>query len=127
MKTILVVDDEADIRDMMESHLTEIGYEVVTAADGKEALRKVQITKPDLILLDISLPVMDGSEVVLQLKKKEQTKNIPIIFMTAMGTTQDQFEGMRMIGGFPTFSKPFDTEELIGTIREVLSNSNPSV
>ncbi|OGW81399.1 MAG: hypothetical protein A3G33_00940 [Omnitrophica bacterium RIFCSPLOWO2_12_FULL_44_17] len=121
MKKILVVDDEEDIREMLKSMLSDTGYDVILASDGKDALRKVYLMKPDLILLDISMPEIDGSEVCFELKKKEATKQIPVIIMTAMSDKDGQFAGMRMIGGYPTFAKPFDWEELLGTIREILS------
>lgn len=123
MKKILVVDDEQDIRTMLKSMLTETGYEVILAADGKEALRKIYLLKPDLVLLDISMPDIDGSEVCFELKKKEATKHIPVIIITAMSEKTGEFSGMRMIGGYPTFAKPFDWEELLGTIREILGGS----
>lgn len=118
-KKILVVDDEADIRDMLSQILDDMGYEVLLAEDGKEGLRKAQLLKPDLILLDISMPQMDGAEVCLELKQKKSTEKIPVVLMTALGERIDKLGTMREIGGFPTFVKPFDTEELIGTIREI--------
>lgn len=119
MKKILVVDDEADIRDMLQTLLADVGFEVIQAENGQEALRKVQLFKPDMILLDISMPQMDGAEVCLKLKEKESTEKIPVVLMTALGEKVDKLGTMREIGGFPTFVKPFDTDELIGTIREI--------
>ncbi len=123
-KKILVVDDEPEIREMLKVILGEAGYEIYTAEDGKDAMRKVQLLKPDVILLDISMPRMDGAEVCLALKEKKSTENIPVILMTALGEKIDKLGTMRQIGGFPTFVKPFDTDELLGTIRETLDGSS---
>ena len=120
-KTILIVDDETDIIEMLEDILTETGYQIVTATNGKDALRKVKITKPDLIVLDINMPEMDGSEVTLALRQNEATKKIPIIFLTALRTRDDGFGIEKNIGGIPTFAKPFDYDELLGKIRELLA------
>ena len=120
-KTILIVDDETDIVEMLEDMLTETGYEVVSARNGKDALRKVKITKPDLVVLDINMPEMDGSEVSLALRQNEATKKIPIIFLTALRTRDDGFGIEKNIGGIPTFAKPFDYDELLGKIRELLA------
>ena len=122
-KTILVVDDEADIVDMLKDMLTETGYEVVTASDGKEALRKTKLLKPDLIVLDVNMPKMDGSEVIFTLKQNEATKNIPVIFLTALRSREDGFGIEKNVGGIPTFAKPFDFDELLGKIREMIAAS----
>ncbi len=122
-KTILVVDDENDLVEMVTEMLTENGYQVVSAFNGKEALRKVKITKPDLIILDVNMPQMDGAEVSLALKQNEATRNIPIIFLTALRTREDGFGIEKNVGGIPTFAKPFDYDELLGKIREMLAKA----
>ena len=122
-KTILVVDDEPDIVEMLEETLTEIGYEVITAQDGKDALRKVKLLKPDLLILDVNIPKMDGSQVALELRKNESTKTLPVIFLTGLRSRDDCFGVEKNVGGIPTFAKPFDYEELIGKVRELIEES----
>ena len=122
-KTILVADDETEIQEMLKEMLTETGYQVVTADDGKDALRKVQLAKPDLIILDINMPKMDGAQVSLALKQNEATKNIPLIFLTGLRTRDDGFSIEKDVGGIPTFAKPFDYTELLGKIRELIAES----
>ena len=122
-KTILVVDDEPDIVEMLEETLTEIGYEVITAQDGKDALRKVKLLKPDLLILDVNIPKMDGSQVALELRKNESTKTLPVIFLTGLRSRDDGFGVEKNVGGIPTFAKPFDYEELIGKVRELIEES----
>jgi DNA-binding response OmpR family regulator len=122
-KTIMLVDDEVELLDMLKDMLVETGYEVVTAADGKDALRKVKITKPDLMILDVNMPKMDGAEVSLALKQNEATKNIPIIFLTALRSRDDGFGIEKNVGGIPTFAKPFDYDELLGKVREMLEKA----
>lgn len=119
-KTILVVDDEQEIVDMLKEMLTETGYEVTTAENGKEALRKVKLLKPDLLILDVNMPKMDGAEVVLELRKNEATRTLPVIFLTGIRARDDGFGMEKNVGGIPTFAKPFDYDELLGKIRELL-------
>src|SRR3990167_2901475 len=120
MKRILVVDDGVELGTMLERHLKRDGYEVVLARDG-EGLRKVQITKPDLIILDIMMPKMDGGEMYSKLRANPKTKDIPVIFLTALKTQVDDVMLGRDVGTFTIFSKPFDHHELLGTIREMTS------
>lgn len=88
-KTILVVDDEQSIRFLYREELEEDGYNVITASDGEEALRKVQKERPDLITLDIRMPGMDGIEVLHRIR--EMDKNIPVIMSTAYGEYRNDF------------------------------------
>ena len=87
---VLVVDDYAENVELLKELLTASGYEVTTAYDGEEALKKVDRRKPDLILLDIMMPKMDGYQVCEALRNKEETKEIPIIFVTANPAQIDQ-------------------------------------
>jgi len=123
MKTILVVDDEADIRDMMESHLTEIGYEVVTAADGKEALRKLAENDFDLVLMDVHIPEMDGLEATRQIRNPAspvRNHAIPIIAVTASALKIDE-EACLQAGMNNYLSKPVLPHELVAAIDKVIT------
>ena len=119
-KKILVVDDESDIHEMLAEQLTDTGYEITIASNGDEALRKVQLNKPDLIILDVVMPGLDGPSVCAALKEDPKTKNIPIIFLTGLRPKEDELRGVE-IGGYPVFAKPFNFEELLGTVREMIN------
>ncbi len=121
MKTILIVDDEEGISKLLAENLTEDGYKVVIATNGEDGLRKAQITKPDLVILDVMMPKMDGAEMCAHLRENAKTKDLPIIFMTGLKTKNDDFQLGRDVGNHTIFSKPFDYDELLGTIREMLN------
>ena len=86
MKRILVIEDEPQLAEVLGENLREDGYEVVLAGNGQEGLRKVQLTKPDLIILDVVMPKMDGAETYAHLQDSEKTKHIPVIFLTGLKT-----------------------------------------
>src|SRR5947207_10287406 len=92
-KKILAVDDERHIVRLVQVNLERDGYTVVTAYDGKEALEKVQSERPDLIVLDVMMPYMDGFEVLQNLKKNPETRDIPVIMLTAKAQDADVFRG----------------------------------
>jgi DNA-binding response OmpR family regulator len=119
MKTILLIDDEEEIVELLGDSLKDVGYDVVRASDGEDGLRKVELAKPDLIILDVVMPKMDGGEMFAKLKENRKTKHIPVIFLTALKTQVDDFLLGRDVGNYTIFSKPFDHDELIGTIREM--------
>ncbi|OGX04631.1 MAG: hypothetical protein A3G87_08310 [Omnitrophica bacterium RIFCSPLOWO2_12_FULL_50_11] len=121
MKRILVIEDEPQLAEVLGENLREDGYEVVLAGNGQEGLRKVQLTKPDLIILDVVMPKMDGAETYAHLQDSEKTKHIPVIFLTGLKTKVDDFMLGQEVGTHTIFSKPFDHEELLGTIREMTS------
>ncbi|MBU0573202.1 MAG: response regulator [Candidatus Margulisiibacteriota bacterium] len=116
---ILIVDDEQDIVSALSIRLKAMGYEVDTAFDGMEALDKARAGKPDLILLDIMLPKLDGYKVCRMLKFDEQYKDIPIIMLTAKVSDQNRKMGQEM-GANGYLNKPFNPEELMSTIRKLL-------
>lgn len=120
MKRILVIDDEAEIAAMLGENLREDGYDVVLASNGEEGLRMVQLTKPDLIVVDVVMPKMDGAEMYARLRASERTKDIPVIFLTGLKTKVDDFTLGQEVGTHTIFSKPFDHDELLGTIREMI-------
>ena len=119
-KKILVVDDEPDIHTELASFLADEGYETSTASNGEEALRKVKLDRPDLIILDIVMPKMDGTLTHAKLKENPKTKDIPVIFLTGLRAKEDELKGVE-VGGYPIFAKPFDFDELLATIREIIS------
>jgi DNA-binding response OmpR family regulator len=117
-KKILVVDDEDDILQFLELVLREKGYDVVTAAGGQEALTRAQIEKPDLVLLDIMMPQMDGWEVLKLLRVDDETADIPVAMLSARTEAKDRVQGLQE-GAIDYICKPFALQELlekIGTI-----------
>lgn len=113
MKKILVVDDEKPISDIMKFNLTKEGYEVHVAADGEEALQKVDEVHPDLILLDLMLPKMDGLEVARQVRKNY---DMPIIMVTAKDSELDKVVGLEL-GADDYVTKPFSNRELVARVK----------
>ncbi len=114
--TILIVDDELFNLDVLEQELDNLGYRIKTAGDGEAALCSVQADKPDLILLDIVMPKIDGFEVCRRLKADESTRDIPVIFMTALSDVQDKVKAFAA-GGVDYVTKPFQSEELMSRVR----------
>ncbi len=112
-KTILVVDDEKPIADILQFNLIKEGYKVICAYDGDEALKKVEEEQPDLMLLDIMLPKRDGMEVCREVRKKY---DFPIIMLTAKGSEIDKVLGLEM-GADDYVTKPFSTRELIARVK----------
>lgn len=118
-KRILIVDDEPDLIDMLKDRLEAEGYTVIAASDGVEGLEKAKTEKPDLILLDIMMPKMDGYQVCRFLKFDEAFKHIPIILLTARAQPQDKKWGLA-VGADDYVSKPFDQADLLKKIKERL-------
>lgn len=116
---VLVVDDEEDVRSTLCEFLGEHGFAAVEAADGEEALAKSFTEKPDLILLDLRLPKVDGYQVCQTLKGNPITSVIPIIMVTALNATPQKVMGMEY-GADDYIEKPFDLEELLARIRMVM-------
>ena len=116
---ILIVDDEPFNVDYLEQELEYLGYETISAANGQEALDKVQNDPPDLILLDVMMPVMDGLTVCRLLKEKEESRLIPIVIMTALDSIEDRIEGIRA-GADDFLTKPVDERELLARIETTL-------
>ncbi|MFQ5945214.1 MAG: response regulator transcription factor [Anaerolineae bacterium] len=116
MAQVLVVDDEANIVELAQLYLSREGYEVVTAADGEEALEVWKREKPDLIVLDLMMPKMDGWEVCRRLRAES---DLPIIMLTARGDEVDRVAGLEM-GADDYVVKPFNPRELVARVRAVL-------
>lgn len=116
---ILVVDDEIYIVHILDFSLGMEGYEVVTALDGEQALERVASEKPDLIVLDIMMPKLDGYEVCRAVKSNPATKNVPVILLSAKGRNVDQKMGFD-VGADDYITKPFNVREVLARIRAVL-------
>lgn len=120
--TILVVDDEPAVTELLVYNLRKSGYETLTAADGREALRLARQNQPDLILLDLMLPEIDGLEVCRELRK---TSNVPILMLTAQGEEIDRVVGLEL-GADDYLAKPFSVRELLARIKAVLRRTQPA-
>jgi CheY-like chemotaxis protein len=115
-KRVLVVDDDRVIQQLLEVNLELEGYEVVaTAADGREALEKIAALKPDLVILDIMMPKMDGLEVCRRLRADPELAKIPVILLSARAQDMDIREGLE-IGASAYLTKPFDPVELLEVV-----------
>lgn len=117
--TVLVVDDEESIRELVKFHLLKAGYEVAEAEDGQAALQAVRRDKPELILLDLMLPGIDGLEVCRQLKGQALTSAIPVIMLTARNEELDKVLGLEL-GADDYMTKPFSPRELVARVKAVL-------
>ncbi len=120
MKKILVVDDEEDILNFLELVLREKGYEVVTAASGHDALTRAQLEKPDLVLLDIMMPQMDGWEVLKLLRIDDETASIPVAMLSARTEARDRVQGLQE-GAIDYICKPFSLQELLTKIEAIFA------
>jgi two-component system alkaline phosphatase synthesis response regulator PhoP len=118
MKKILVVDDEENILELIKYNLTQEGYDLSLAIDGKEALEKVEEFSPDLIILDIMLPGKDGFEICEILQDEDATRKIPIIFLSARGEVEDKVRGLEL-GATDYLTKPFSPRELLSRVRTI--------
>ncbi|MBE8146805.1 response regulator transcription factor [Brevibacterium casei] len=115
--TLLVVDDEPNIRELLSTSLRFAGFDVVSAANGAEALRLAEQTNPDLLVLDVMPPDMDGFTVTRRLRQIGM--NAPVVFLTARDDTSDKITGLT-VGGDDYVTKPFSLEEVVARIRAVL-------
>ncbi|MCP4700991.1 MAG: response regulator [Gammaproteobacteria bacterium] len=122
-ETLLVVDDMPANLSVLTDFLREAGFNILTATNGKTALRRVEYTHPDLILLDVMMPGMDGFEVCEILKSQENTQDIPVIFMTALSDTVDKVKGLKL-GAADYVTKPLQQEEVLVRIDTQLSLFN---
>ena len=120
-KKILAVDDERHIVRLIQVNLERAGYQVVAAYDGEEALKKVESEKPDLIVLDVMMPKMDGFEVLKSLKANSQSKDIPVIMLTAKAQDADVFRGWAS-GVDCYLTKPFNPMELLTFVKRIFSS-----
>lgn len=120
-KKILAVDDEKHIVRLVQVNLERQGYEVITANDGKEALEKVASEHPDLLVLDVMMPYMDGFEVLQTLRRNPETAEIPVIMLTAKAQDADVFRGWQS-GVDLYLTKPFNPMELISFVKRIFNS-----
>ncbi len=116
-KKILIVEDEAELVELMKIRLAASGYEVSSANDGEDGLKKIYEEKPDLVLLDILMPKMNGLELCLKIKADPKTKNIPVVIVSASGGS-DLRGRSQMSGANDCIYKPFESSELLEKIRK---------
>jgi twitching motility two-component system response regulator PilH len=119
MKTVLVADDSTAQREMMKEILQSSGMSVNTATDGEEAVEVALDTIPDIVVLDVVMPKMNGYEVCRKLKSDPKTQNVPVILCSSKSEDFDRHWGMRQ-GADAYVCKPFDPVELLGTIEKLL-------
>lgn len=115
-KKILVVDDDKVFLKLVEYDLTKNGFDVITAPDGEMGVLLAKTQNPDLILLDINMPDLEGGDVVAMLEANPETQNIPIIFVTALLTKQEEDRRNNMMGKHSFFSKPYNLQRLLEEI-----------
>ena len=121
--TVLVVEDDPNIRELLQLYLEKEGYTVALAADGGQGLQMFRILRPDLVLLDVMMPVMDGWEVCKAIREDGST---PVIMLTAKGETDDKVTGLKA-GADDYVTKPFEMKELLARIEAVLRRSDLNV
>ena len=119
MPKILVVDDEVHILKIIDYKLRTAGYTVIAATDGLEGLEKARVERPDLILLDVMMPRMDGFQALEALKRDPTTKAIPVFMLTVKGKEMDRLRGLQM-GIAAYITKPFSPNALLARIDETL-------
>ena len=115
-KKILIIDDEDDIRMLVEARLQRAGFNTIAVPDGREGLRRFYIDRPDLVMLDIAMPVLDGWQVLERLR---EVSNVPVLMLTAAAQEPDKIRGLRE-GADDYITKPFSGEELLARVEAVL-------
>ncbi len=119
MATILVAEDEKDIRELITFSLTFAGFQVVQAVDGQDALEKAQEIKPDLIMMDVRMPRMTGYEACAKMKGMDELKDIPVVILSAKGQESEIQTGLEA-GAYEYILKPFAPDELIQRVKDIL-------
>lgn len=122
---VLVCDDERHIVRLIQVNLERQGYNVVTAFDGKDGLEKVKAEKPDLMVLDVMMPYMDGFEVLKSLRREPEYENLPVIMLTAKAQDKDVFEGYHY-GADMYLTKPFNPMELVSFVNRIAQGKGDS-
>ncbi len=122
-KRILCIEDEVEMIDLVSLILRRSGYEVIGARGGREGLEVMAREKPDLVLLDLMMPEMDGWEVYQQMKAAEHSKDIPVIVVTAKSQSIDKVLGLHIAKVDDYITKPFGPQELLESVEKVLSRS----
>jgi len=124
-KRILCIEDEPEMIDLIRLILGRRGFEVLGAAGGKEGLEKVREDPPDLVLLDLMMPDMDGWEVYQQMKADEKTKDIPVIVVTAKAQSIDKVLGLHIAKVDDYIAKPFSPQDLMNSVDKVFGAQDP--
>jgi two-component system chemotaxis response regulator CheY len=120
MKTIMTVDDSASVRMMVNFTLSELGFEIVEAANGKDALRKMETQQVHMLITDVNMPELDGISLVRKIRENPSYRFIPIIILTTESQEEKKKEG-KQAGATGWIVKPFKPEQLIAVVRKVLS------
>ncbi len=120
---VLAVDDEQHIRRLVQVSLERQGFEVLTAVDGKDALAKIAADRPDLVVLDVMMPQIDGFEVLKSLRKSKETRDLPVIMLTAKTQDADVFTGWQH-GADLYLTKPFNPTELIAFVKRIFNSKD---
>jgi len=121
---IMVVDDEPDTVGLVTLVLESEGYEIMPAYNGKDALDMLNDTKPDLILLDIMMPDIDGWDVYRSIRENNETKDIPVVMLTAKAQSIDKMIGLHVIGADGYITKPFGRRELVDGVKKHLKENS---
>jgi CheY-like chemotaxis protein len=124
MKRILIVDDSQLILNITRSILEKEGYSVLEAHDGKECFKVVEKLKPDIILLDVVMPDMDGWEVCKKIKETKATRDIPVVMFTTQAREKDFKKSIEYAGAYAHILKPFNREELINLVKEAIKDKD---
>ena len=121
MAKILIADDESTVRRMIRQILEGAGHDVMEATNGAEAVRQVEKTQPDLLIVDVMMPQINGKEVCRKIRSSPETETLPIILMTAPWTTSDDFLALENTGADRFLAKPFDDAALMKAVQELLN------
>lgn len=118
--TVMLVDDQESIRELVKGVLENAGFKVILAASGYECLEKLEKTKPDLILMDIMMPGMDGKETVKKIRRNPETKDLAVAFLTVSVASGFAAKTLKELGVIDYINKPFENEELIERVNKLL-------
>lgn len=121
MSTVLVVDDSNTVREMIAELLSKVGITVIEASDGEEAKEKMQLNRPDLVVMDIVMPKMNGYELCRWVKSNQATQDIPVVLCSSKAEEFDRYWGMKQ-GADAYIAKPFRPTEMIETVKQLLRN-----
>lgn len=122
---ILVAEDDKTLQSLVKFKLKSAGFEVTTADDGAEALEYLGRERPDLLIVDLMMPVMSGKELIVEMKKNSVTRDIPLIILTAKSLEKEVIEGFSL-GADDYIKKPFSPSELVARVKNLLSRSSSS-
>jgi DNA-binding response OmpR family regulator len=123
-RKVIIVDDDRDTREMLTLALTLEGYDVTEAANGLRLISSLHVDRPDLVILDVMMSWIDGFELCRSIKKNEQFKDIPVLFLSARKSGDDQRRGLNA-GACEYFTKPVQVDKLIGRVKELIGPGEP--